>query len=231
MTRHRIFLETELVVGAKHLLNDKHSHYLKNVLRLKQNCELEIFNGVDNTVAIASIISISKKVEVKLTKILQIDRENNFAINVFHGLCESSKYDFLLQKLTELGVSTYTPVITKLANKKLLNNIEKKYRKWQDIIVAACCQSRRNTLMKIEPVIELETLLSQYSGYILDPQASSSEFKGKQFELNILIGPESGFTESEISHSDNWDKIKLGSRILRTETAVISAVSIMNYLL
>jgi len=168
-----------------------------------------------------------------------IDIESPLKVHLFQGISRSERMDFTIQKAVELGVSEITPVFThrsilkKIDQKRLL----KKQQHWQNIALSACEQSCRTALVKVNPPIQVKQI-ADYSAEIqllLSPHAEHSLSQLNHLKpqtINILIGPEGGLNESEVdlAMDNNYQAITLGPRILRTETAGISTLSVLQYM-
>ena len=145
--------------------------------------------------------------------------------------------DYIIQKSVELGVKKITPILTERTEMKLDNSRKmKKYQHWQQIIINACEQCGRSWLPALEPIIDFQSLFVQLSTFtiILHPQKSVplAQLKLPTKPVALLIGPEGGFSESEleIAKQQGVYSASLGPRILRTETAGLAAIASMQTL-
>jgi len=214
------------------------SHYINNVLRLKQNDPVVLFNGDGNEYC-GEIFSISKKqVVVIVNSQLSMRSESPLPIHLAQGVSKGDRMDFAIQKSVELGVTEITPVITERCAVKLSpERWEKKNEQWQKIIISACEQSGRNILPTLHPAITLQKWLGQTTEQqkvMLIPGSSKymSSLTRPAKGFRLLIGPEGGLSEQEIytCEQTGFESVNLGPRILRTETAALASISIMQAL-
>lgn len=210
------------------------SHYLSNVLRLSINDSITLFNG-DGYDYAAEIITIHKKI---ITVSIKHKTKNNNApslhIHLVQAVCRGEKMDLVIQKATELGVSAITPVFTEFTNVKLSSDrLIKKVEHWQKVANSACEQSGRADLVTINQPVKFEQLIRQdFAGakVILSPHENQAvSIKATITSVNLLIGPEGGFSEQEVKQAVNngFQPWQLGTRILRTETAGLTAIAVL----
>ncbi|BAC24313.1 yggJ [Wigglesworthia glossinidia endosymbiont of Glossina brevipalpis] len=161
--------------------------------------------------------------------------ESTLKINLGQVLCNKKSMDFLVQKSVELGIHTLTPLFSSRSNEFLnKKNLNKIIDRWEKIIIQSSQQCGRNFLLKINDPISIykwcDTKSTSFKIYA-DPYSEKKikEINQKIKNINLLIGPEGGLSKEEVFHveKNNFNKIKFGPRILRTETSVISIVSIL----
>lgn len=234
----RIYIETDLLTGKEIKLPQEASQHI-HVLRLKCNDVLVLFNG--NGEEYTAILQRESKncAQVMLTGCSKPQVESPLKINIVQGLARGEKMDFIIQKATELGVKTITPLITEYCNVNLSDDrLEKRLLHWQAVAISAAEQSGRCSIPKIQPAQKITTWLKQPQEgltLILNPEAKnglSSLFKNTKSQpdtINLLVGPEGGFSAEEISLAEGCkcQSIGLGPRILRTETAALVMTSIL----
>ncbi|MCC5854508.1 MAG: 16S rRNA (uracil(1498)-N(3))-methyltransferase [Idiomarina sp.] len=218
-------------VSACELTPDAANHVAR-VLRLTEGAELDLFCG-DNNVYRAVIQSATKKsVQVAIQERTEANVESPIQIHLLQGISRGERMDFVLQKSVELGVTSITPLFTERCNVKLQGErLEKKTEQWQRIVISACAQSGRNYVPKVNPALTLtETLanLTEIPTLLLDPTATRS-FKTLTASdpWQLLIGPEGGFSESEVEQCKTAGciPVTMGPRVLRTETAALTAIT------
>jgi len=231
-----IYLDIPLIVGSTITLSaDTHRHVI-SVLRLKENNQIMLFNG-DGAEYSSTIISSDKKI----TTVLINEKKNDCStspinIELALSLIKNDKFDFAIQKSVELGVTTISPLTATRSTVKLdEKRSAKKLLHWQGIIQSACEQSGRNTLPSINPVQSIQQWLesSTTNGIIFEPTSTQRLSSIQPTEnIRVIIGPEGGFTEQELEivAQHNFNKIKLGPRVMRTETAAITAISSLQLL-
>lgn len=218
-------------------LDGKKAHHILNVLRCKTGQPLVLFNG-KNKEYHAVINRIDKKnIWIDLISEAVIQRESPLHIHLIQGVSKGDRMDWVIQKATELGVSRITPIYTQhcaISFKK--DHLQKKEEHWNNIIISACEQCGRNTLPALDSIQSFsETIHDAFEGarWILDPHDShSSTLYSENLnpkKIQLLIGAEGGFSSFEVSqaHQAGFTSLKLGPRILRTETAAIAAIAIL----
>lgn len=231
------FNENEVII-----LGDDVKHIYK-VLRLPEGEKINI-NNCNGKEFLCEIKEISKKeVRAIILEELDLSLENSVEVYLFQGLPKSSKMDLIVQKNTELGVKEITPIITERVVVKTELKEFKKLDRWNRIALEACKQCKRSIVPKIGDVIEFKELLDSLDIYdlILVPYENEEDYglkyvisKIKKEDIKkvaIIIGPEGGFEEREIEELKRKGSfiITLGPRILRTETAGFTAVSLVSY--
>jgi len=231
----RIYLNSALVKGAILLLPSEARHHLVNVLRLKINDQLFLFDGKSQQEAIASITQLDRKsATVSVLSIVNTCRESLLDISLVQAISSTDKMDFTVQKAVELGVKSIRPIFTERSQKPWkANRLEKKLAHWRSILVHACEQSGRTHLPQLYiPVPYQEYLALRFidrPALILEPSANQTikEIKNKSGAFDILVGPEGGFTSQELLQAENAgiSQVRLGPRILRTETAGVAILT------
>jgi 16S rRNA (uracil1498-N3)-methyltransferase len=233
----RIYCKAVTSNDPELILDKDLSHYLSSVLRLKLNDRLALFDGLGNEFN-GNIIAFNKKqVIVKIKEQISFASSidpNLVKINLGQAIGKGTKLDLVIQKTTELGIHSITPIlsartIVKINEKSIIN----KQEHWDKIAIAACCQCKRNVLPIINSPLSIINWIKQCDNdinLILDPLAESSLANlGKLNNniINILIGPEGGLSDEEVNLAKkfNFTSVKFGPRILRTETAAIAIVA------
>ena len=231
----RVFHPDLLAADTDIQLSDDACHHLATVLKIRNGQPLVLFNGDGNDYP-AQVIDVQKrKVVARVEAKLGLSPESPLAIHLGQGISKGDRMDFVLQKSVELGVTEITPLITERCNIKLnAERWEKKHQQWQKIIIGACEQSGRNVLPVLHPPVELNQWLAQSTSQIrltLDPRSEKrfSDIHMPQAGCRVLIGPEGGLTDQEVYQSEQagFDAVLLGPRILRTETAALTSISIL----
>ena len=162
---------------------------------------------------------------------LNINNEYENDVVLFASIINIKKFEWLIQKATELGVKVLYPLITKNTNIKYIQQFENKLNRFQTIVLNASQQSFRNSLMKIEKPIKFEQAIkiNDKNKYIAHEITKKNVVYNDLFEQNVafFIGPEGGFTEEEIEQArkENIKLVYLGKRILRAETAALFLLS------
>lgn len=233
----RIFTDQPLSSGHTIELDEAGSHYLNKVLRMQTGREVRVFNGAGGEFA-ANILCVTKKsVSLTLGEFCAENRQSPLNLELAIGISRGERMDWVLQKATELGVTRITPLLTARIEVRLSGErLEKKMAHWQQILISACEQSQRNILPELCEPQGLEQWLSQVDAelrFVLhhrDHQGLPAE--QHPASLALLIGPEGGLSEAEIDQAlaTQFAPLTLGPRVLRTETAPIAAISLVQYL-
>lgn len=234
----RIYTHNHLANEQHIELEDKAHKHVKDVLRMKAGDHVILFNGDGNDYA-ATLVEVSKKklcVEIQTHHI--VNNESHLQIHLLQPLCGSEKMDLCLQKATELGAHSITPFVSNRVNMNIpCNRLEKKMAHWQSVIQSACEQSGRSQLPVINPLTEFSTAIHTAPlvdiKIIASPTANQQNNFGKEKRASCVcaIGPEGGFTNEEVqlSEQNGFKAIQIGPRILRLETAVISALTLCQF--
>jgi 16S rRNA (uracil1498-N3)-methyltransferase len=231
----RIYIDQPLESNQELRLAASASHYLINVLRLKVGRPLLIFNG-DGGEFQAKLIAREKKLAIlHVGAYLDSDCASPLRIHLVQGLSRGERMDYVVQKAVELGVNSITPIITERCNVKLAaDRVSNRLQHWQKVMVSACEQSGRCHLATIHPPCDLSDWLQHQtmSGFIAQPgcEHTITHYINQPLdEVAMLIGPEGGFTqkECEFATANGIQPLGLGQRILRTETATVTALTLL----
>ena len=233
----RIFTEQNLLSGEHIELEESASHHLSKVLRMQTGRELILFNGAGGEFA-ATIHEVSKKyVTVSIGEHAIDNRESPLELDLAIGISRGERFEWVLQKATELGVTKITPLITERTEVKTGGDRQEKMQdRWQQILISACEQSQRNLLPKLSTPIQISDWLPNVNSdlrFVLHHRDSKTlPAEQKPQSVTLLIGPEGGLSESEIelALAKNFNALTLGPRVLRTETAPVAAISLVQYL-
>ncbi|MDH5516558.1 MAG: 16S rRNA (uracil(1498)-N(3))-methyltransferase [Gammaproteobacteria bacterium] len=235
----RLYTDESLTEGSTVSLDKAASSYLFKVLRLSEGAELHLFNGKtvngDYGYYSSKITSTGKTVEVTLEKFVSNNNHSPLQITLLQGISKGDHMDTTIQKAVELGVTEIIPIICErtVVNLKA-DRLDKKMRHWHGIAISACEQSGRNQLLTIHQPLKFNDLqLTDGDGFILQPDSSDSILDSKQTNtVTLLIGPEGGFSDNEMTLAvdKGFKTVRFGPRVLRTETAAIAAVSILQSL-
>lgn len=216
-------------------LSEEAGQHVGIVLRMQVGEKLVLFSG-DNREYIAEIVTVhKKKVTVRIEALSVVNRESPRVIRLAQAIAKGERMEWLVQKAVELGVAEITPLVTQYCAYKLdEDRLTKKHHQWQAIAIAACEQCGRNQVPVVTFPMTLDQFLRQKltgNGYVLEPYTGKSwrEHEVPKDNLTLMIGPEGGFSPEELKKifAANYQPLKLGPRILRTETAAICALSVV----
>jgi len=230
MSNIRIFYPEKLSINLENNLDKSQSYYLLKVMRIKRGDTISVFNksGEWKSIITETIKSI---VYFKVTEQLR-QKEIEQEIWLAFSPIKSNYFNFMIQKATELGVTKFLPIISERTIVRKINN-----ERLNKIIIESCEQSNRINVPSIEKSQSLEKFLSDNLDINLifgDLNTKNKKIKFYNSKPNcLLIGPEGDYSSNEIKKILNYkgsQSIKLSDNILRSETAVISALSVINYL-
>ncbi|ASI89805.1 16S rRNA (uracil(1498)-N(3))-methyltransferase [Vibrio mediterranei] len=219
-------------LGTLALSEDAAGH-VGRVLRMKEGQEVLLFDGSGHEFP-ATITQIGKKnVDVDIQEKVSASIESPLDLHLGQVISRGDKMEFTIQKSVELGVNTITPLISERCGVKLdAKRFEKKLQQWQKIAISACEQCGRNTIPKIRPIMSLEQWCAEPSEALklnLHPRAkySINTLPEPVTKVRLLIGPEGGLSAQEIEMTEQYqfEETLLGPRVLRTETAALTAIT------
>ena len=232
MSNIRLFFSNTLSADMTDRLDKSQSHYLAKVMRIKESEVFSIFN--QNGEWEAKVLKISKGiVEFKTIKQLR-KKESSKALWLAFSPIKSNYQNFMIQKATELGVTKFLPIIFDRTVVRKTNN-----ERLEKIVIEASEQSNRLNVPEIEKAQNLKNFLNLNSMDLIFTDLNSDNKKIEKSKLTdkpicIIIGPEGDFSEAEreeILSLKGVQSLKINENILRSETAVISAISIINYVI
>jgi 16S rRNA (uracil1498-N3)-methyltransferase len=236
----RSYIPEKIFVGQQMQLSELASNHLVRVLRLGINDTCVLFNG-DGFDYQAKVMSVAKRgASVDIISSHAVTNESPIAITLVQGIARGEKMDWILQKATELGVQRIVPVITDRTEVKLdAERSDKKMYHWLGVVASACEQSGRARLPEImEPCALANWPLQDknFNKFSLDPKGTfgfSDLAKTKPVAVSLAIGPEGGFSERDFAtlKAGGFQGLRMGPRILRTETAGPAAIAALNVLL
>ena len=228
----RLYVDGPLGQGETLSLNEAQAHYLRAVLRMSVGGSIRLFNGRDGE-WLAKIAEMGKKKCVaRLEMQLRDQPEGGHNNRLVFAPLKKTQTDLVIEKATELGVEEIYPVITEYSQTRKI-----RLDRLQNIAVEAAEQCERLTLPHIADIVPLEACLDRLSGPFFVALERAGEIPQSDdmrcMDYTVVVGPEGGFSEVErdVFLSDRYDVkvLNLGENILRAETAVISALSILNY--
>ena len=233
----RLYTPQALSANSEVLLVDDAAHYIAKVLRLRPEDYLKLFNGNDGEYS-ARIVAIDKKtVTTALEERLENSADPSLIIHLGLGLSRGERMDYAIQKATEAGVTSITPLLTERCEVKLKGDrIDNRMSHWERIAISACEQSGRCTVPTIaSPLTLSDWLTAPRSGasFVLDHRGENGfPALEKPEAVTFLIGPEGGLSEEEVmlAKENQFNLVRIGPRVLRTETAPIVAISLAQHL-
>ncbi|RKD34743.1 16S rRNA (uracil(1498)-N(3))-methyltransferase [Thermohalobacter berrensis] len=240
---NRFFVNKDNIKEGRVIIEGEDVKHIRNVLRLNEGDLITVCDCQKNDYLV-EITDIKKNyVQCNILEKSKSKGEPNLEVVLYQGIPKSSKMDLIIQKATELGISQIVPVEMKRSVVKLKNEKkeQKKLNRWRRIAKEAAKQCRRGIIPAVSEIVSFNEMLKslEKEEFILVPYENEDKVglkdilaknKGKH-KVNIIIGPEGGFEEEEIDNINklNWHVVSLGPRILRTETAGFTVLSIVMY--
>ncbi|MGL5741874.1 MAG: 16S rRNA (uracil(1498)-N(3))-methyltransferase [Legionella sp.] len=231
----RIYQPGDYHSGQLLELSPEASQHVGVVLRMQIGEHLTLFCG-DNREFDAIIEDVKKKqVSVRVGSGTDTSLESPLTIHLAQAISKGERMEWVMQKAVELGAASITPVISERCVVKLdKERMTKKLHQWQSIVIAACEQSGRNTVPVVHPAVTLDHYMNEVQAelkLILHPGGAKNwrNYNIGAAPIALLIGPEGGLSESEVNFAcqNGFQSLSLGPRILRTETAAITALSVL----
>ena len=236
----RLFVSGQLINGGELLVEGDRARYLGRVLRLAVGDEISVFNG-EGSEWPATIGAMTRSTAtLRLGESREAGSESPLKVHLVQGISRGERMDFVVQKATELGVKRITPILTEYGVVKLdAARAEKRREHWQSVAASACEQSGRTRLPLIDVPVALRDWFGNKPGQvdaelILAPGATTSltSIAAPETKVCLLIGPEGGFSHAEYEDAAlaGFTAVSLGPRVLRTETAAVAALAVLQSL-
>ena len=233
----RVFVEVPLAVGGSCRLEGSAANHIMRVLRLRDGDPLTLFDGRGGEYG-ARIVGFHKdSVQVDVQEHRAVERESTLHLTLAQGISRGERMDWVMQKATELGVTRVIPVITERTMVKLdEKQSARKVEHWRSIVIAACEQSGRNRVPQVAAPCALHDVLRTADDagrrLLLSPVGN---LNARELALSgratLLVGPEGGLAEEERERAVDagFQQVRMGPRVLRTETAAIAALTILQH--
>jgi len=233
----RVYVETPVAAGRRLVVEGSAVNHITRVLRLRSGDALTVFDGSGGEFG-ARIEEFRKdSVVVSVEDHRTLDRESPLSLTLAQGISRGERMDWIIQKATELGATRIVPVFTKRSVVRLDDKqAERKLQHWRAITVAACEQCGRNRLPDLATPIDFfdvlpESVTPGETRLLLSPGGDLriDDLRDIQSGVTVLIGPEGGLdeVEQEAAIAAGFKAVRMGPRVLRTETAAIAALTIL----
>lgn len=234
----RIYLPRPLAGGTTTHLDERAQRHAVKVLRLRPGDTLILFNGEGGEYRATLEDTRREGAQVSLHEHIEQERESPLDIELLQGVARGEKMDLILQKAVELGVTRIVPLASERSQVKLSGErLDKRMQHWHGVIIHACEQCGRNRLPELAGMQTLDAVLAAHApdrlGLLLDPTAGRGPHDLAQTQaLSLLIGPEGGLApaERDQTRGAGFQGVRLGPRILRTETAGLAALAALQCL-
>lgn len=232
----RVFIDADLQSGQRLTVEGSAGNHIVRVLRLRVGDTLTLFNGRGGEYGGRIVEMRRDTVQVSVLEHRDDERESPFHLTLAQGISRGERMDWVVQKATELGVSRIAPLFTERSMVRLdEKQAARKVQHWRAIAIAACEQSGRNQVPGIETPTGLYDMLEQRTksgaALILSPGAALriSDVPAPGAGATVLIGPEGGLAEveQETALRSGFTPVRLGPRVLRTETAAVCALTLL----
>ena len=230
----RLYFKDALERGSFVQLNNDSTHYLSKVLRLRVESQIKLFNNNEGEFLATIISKSSTNVTVSIDLQLREPEEDTLRFHVALAVTKGERMDYAIQKSVELGVTSIIPFLSELSEVKIRdeNRLENKLRHWKRVAMNACQQCGRLSLPDVEKPKIFQDLIKQGidDTYVLFDASGHKKLRKIYFknELYLVFGPEGGFSNSElVTAKEKINVASLGPRILRSETAPVVALSIL----
>lgn len=234
----RIYTPEPLAVNQDTVLPASAGNHLLRVLRQKAGAAVTLFNGDNNEYAAVVVDPDPRRARLRVEACMPADRESPLQLHLLAGISKGERMDYTVQKAVELGVSSIQPVFCDATVVRLdADKRERRRLHWQEVAIAACEQCGRNRVPPVRtPAALRDALAPARDGLCVVLRGGApgrlGEVRPRADTVNLLIGPEGGLNEREIAAAESagFIPLRLGPRILRTETAGLAALAAMQAL-
>lgn len=236
----RVYVDAALGTGARLVLAEDSAHHVGRVLRARVGDPLMLFNGRGGEY-VATLTRLGRReAEVEVGTHQPRERESPLRITLAQGISRGERMDYTIQKAVELGVAVIQPLTTARSTVRLdTQRARRRQQHWQGIIIGACEQCGRNRLPELRPVCGLDEWLHKRVArdqpgmrLLLHGEAENGPYdllRPAGMTLSLLVGPEGGLSPTEITQATDAGHygLRLGPRVLRTETAALTALALL----
>jgi 16S rRNA (uracil1498-N3)-methyltransferase len=234
----RVYVDAPLAAGRRVSLEGSAASHLIRVLRLKSGETLTLFNGQGGEHAATIAEARSGRLTVEVGAASAVERESGLVLTLAQGVSRGERMDLVVQKATELGVSHLVPLLTERSVVRLTaQQSDRKVNHWRAIVAAACEQCGRNRLPAVAAPVPLAEFLEGGAAatagtrLLLSPTGTTTlkDVPRPAAGVTVLVGPEGGLTDEEEKSATaaGFTALRLGPRVLRTETAAIAALALL----
>lgn len=239
MRLSRVYCEAALEPGAEVALPASAANHVARVLRLRTGAPVVAFDGSGRDYHCEVVAIDGSRVRVRVGEAAEVRRESPLAVTLVQAVSRGERMDLTLQKATELGVRAIVPVFSARSVVRLdERQAAARLRHWQAVVVSACEQSGRSMLPRVHAPLDLAHYLADapHGGLRLVPSPGARDSLAGLSEAptraELLVGPEGGFEGGELlaAESAGFKPVRLGPRVLRTETAGIVALAVLQAL-
>jgi len=235
----RLYIPEVAASGEIVTVTGQTAHHVIKVLRLRPGSAIRLFNGHGAEWDAVLLESNRSEIRLEVCSPVEAIAASSLSITVAQGIARNDRMDFILQKSVELGVSSIQPLWMQRCQSRLRNErLEKRMQHWRGVIINACEQCGRSTLAELYNPENYTGWISKQNpsalGLMLQPESTQvlNDHPPQGRDIVVLVGPEGGLTteEQRLAELSGFTGIRLGQRILRTETAALSALASMHTL-
>lgn len=231
----RFYVDAPLRAGGSSMLAENSAHHAIHVLRLRVGDEVTLFNGRGGEFAGRIAAADRLRISVDVLQHRAVEREAPLRITLVQAVSAGEKMDSTLRKAVELGVAAIQPVLsTRSVARPKGERVEGRREHWQKVAIAACEQCGRNRIPEVRPLVAVSDYRAgEGAKLLLSPRSELSLSKAEKGDQYIVAaGPEAGFAAEEEAGlaAQGFVPVKIGARVLRTETAALAAVAALNAL-
>ena len=231
----RLYVDAALAPHSRMPLPEDAAHHAVRVLRLEPGDEVTLFDGRGGEYVARLAAAGRDRVAAEIGEHRALERESPLEVTLVQAISSSDKMDFTIQKATELGVAAIQPLLSAKSLVRLAEGREaKKLERWRRVAIAACEQCGRNRVPEVREPVALERYRAPQaaSKVLLSPAGTAKLSSLARSPLVLAIGPEAGFSaeEEKMLAREGFVPVRLGARVLRTETAALAALAALNAL-
>jgi 16S rRNA (uracil1498-N3)-methyltransferase len=233
---NHFFIDPAFITNSKIQFPDDVSHQIARVLRLKTETTVVVLDNLENQYEVKLVEINARQCIGEILNQNTINTEPDHRLHLYIALTQREKFEWILQKCCELGVSIFTPVLTDRSIVTSVDDYQKKKERWHRILKEAAEQSRRGKIPVLNDPIDFEKATNCPAQLKLIAWEGESEtkiteilFNAVESDIVLMVGPEGGLSEKEIhiAKEKGWKTFSLGKRILRMETAAIVASALV----
>ena len=237
----RIYFPGEIAIHGECRLSPAQAHHVARVLRLASGDAVTLFDGAGREYGAVIARMTKSDVTLNVGVAREVDRESPLVVRLAQAMSTAERMDYTVQKAVELGVSCIRPLATERSVVKLgAERAQKRVAHWQAVVIAACAQCGRNRVPPVLPVMDFPGWLASEAReepglrILLAPQATIAlrDLSPGPRMVTLLAGPEGGLSPQEHADAEaqGFTPVKLGPRVLRTETAALAALAVLQTL-
>jgi 16S rRNA (uracil1498-N3)-methyltransferase len=236
---HRFFVPKDQILNETIEFDEDQIHHIKNVLKLVNGTKIEAFNGEYKSY-LASVNYINKNVNADILEVKE-EESSDFKLNIFQAIIKNQKLEYIVEKLTEIGISSFTPIISDRVQKNDIQSFSpNKIKRLRKISKESSEQSGKILIPKILKIKKFSEIIEEqingskilfYEENKVTKDISEINFLNQK-EVSIIIGPVGGFSSKEVASArkNKFHIVNLGDSIFKSDTASIIATSLVRYL-